>query len=764
MKHYSIAHRLSWRTRIKAEPLRYFSGNMQALEEAITDLQGIISVRINPLSASVIIEHQGRLPEQSEIFKLIEQFLKRPCLYSDYAKTRAKLNGKGRQGAKKHVSGKFLIISGIYLFARWVGCITFPGPLALFFTTALGITLSIPIVREEFKSIRETGKPGLTTLTTSALYYAMISGVPGSALSIFWLFNLSSWFETRTLTHTRNSIRDMLQSKTNDSWLIKNDIEILVPTSTIITGDTIRLVQGNVICVDGIIENGRVLINEAVMTGESMPVFKKKGDKLFAGTVVETGQVDLIVISPETDTKLASIIRFVENAESANTNYQRFSDQFGKRLFPFSLALFAGTLLFTGNLFKAVSMLIITCPCAIRISTSTAVTAAMGNAAKQGILIKGGEYIEQAGRINSLVFDKTGTLTNGTPGISRVISLDEAFEPDQLLQLASAAQKPFKHPVTSAVLEKIRSANLEIPHASDHKFSVGKGVSATIQNLKVQVGSKSFMEECDVDCRDAVFLIKHMNAANESILFISINGKLTGLAGMSDLLKKNAAPVLDAIKANGIDHIAMLTGDQGHVADKAAKDLSIDEVGWELSPEEKAKWIINRKKHFPDAVIAMVGDGINDTPAFAHADLSIAIGSNGADTAIEYADIVIQKDDLALVAEALFLGKKTRSIFRQNVTLTVLLNTFLCIFTAIGYVSPFSGALIHNLITLGVVGNSGRLLVSKSNIPEATSGPACNLDQNAIDNTNVIAVQTALHKKTAKRLDRSLQEIYSCNV
>ncbi len=732
MKHYRIAHRLSWRTRIKAEPLRYFSGNMQALEESITDLQGIIAVRINPLSASVIIEHQSRLPEQFEIFKLIEQFLKRPCLY-DSAKTKVKLNDKKSQGAKTHVSGKCIVVSGIYLFIRWLGGITFPGTLTFFLTTGLGITLSIPIIREEFKSIRETGKPGLTTLTTSALYYAMISGAPGSALSIFWLFNLSSWFETRTLTHTRNSIRDMLQSKTNDSWLIKNDVEILVPASTIVAGDTIRLVQGNVIGVDGIIENGRVLINEAVMTGESMPVFKKKGDKLFAGTVVETGQADLIVVSPERETRLASIIKFVENAESANTNYQRFSDQFGKRLFPISLALFAGTLLFTGNLFKAVSMLIITCPCAIRISTSTAVTAAMGNAAKQGILVKGGEYIEQAGKINSLVFDKTGTLTNGIPGVSRVVSLDKAFEPDQLLQLASAAQKPFKHPVTSAVLEKIRSTNLYIPHASDHQFSVGKGVSATIQNFRVHVGSESFMEECDVDCRDAVFLIKHMNAASESILFIAIDGKLAGLVGLSDLIKRNAAPVLDELKKNGIEHIAMLTGDQGHVADKAAKDLSVDEVRWELSPEKKAKWIINRKKHFPDAVIAMVGDGINDTPAFAHADLSIAIGLNGADTAIEYADIVIQKDDLAMVAEALFLGKKTRSIFRQNVTLTVLLNTFLCIFTAIGYVSPFSGALIHNLITLGVVGNSGRLLFSRSNTPESKSDPACNLEQNTID-------------------------------
>ena len=707
MKLYTIVHRLSWRTRIKVPGLQQKAFLADTIAAELEHLSGITGVAVRPGSLSVIIEHKKNGFSRDHVFSVLNRYLgKLPEVGS---KGENSLTAPGST-PRKHVSGLTLALSGAYMVFTWtapLAAIFLPILMPLQAVVALG--LSIPIVAHGLRSFRESGKPGTELITTAALFYSIVTGSAGTALGVFWLFNLSSWLEERTVNQTHNTIRTMLQNKVRHVWLVKDGVEVQVPLAQVIPGDMISVRFGSTVPADGIVLEKEALVSEVAMTGESMPVFKKKGDKLMAGTTVEAGHIIMKVTAVGETTRVAGIIRMVENAQASKAPVQRSAEKFGRLMFPVTLSLFFGTLTMTGSLMKAMAMLIITCPCAMRISSSTALTATMGNAAARGILFKGGDALETAGKIDVLVFDKTGTLTRGTPTVSRVITLDDRFDPLDILTLSGSAQSSWKHPLTTAVMDKIREKNAIIPKAQASDLIVGQGVRALISGKEVLVGSEKFMENCGIGCGNATPLLERMLSNSETVVFVANDGKLLGLIGIKDRLKDNATATLNTLKKMGINYMVMLTGDRKEMAVKTGRDLPLDEIRWCQSPEDKAEWIKKRKADYPGQVVAMVGDGINDAPAFAHADLSFAMGETGADLAVAYGDIVLQKPDLALVAESVRLGRQCLSEIHANFQLTAGLNLACGVLTGMDWFTPFAGSLVHNLITLGVVGKSGRL-------------------------------------------------------
>lgn len=727
---YRVKHRQPYRTRLKLPVLLSRDALCRQIEKLLHELSGVTGVEVHASTGSVILEHPGGLVEIAAVLETIDEALARPVPPGNSSpvlptkSTKCRLCGTDRSlkntDKKNHVSGLVLVASGLYLLYLWMRHLFSAAPVPISAVSRVtnlpalvALGLSIPIQRQAIQNLKRTGKPDIGLLSTGLLYLSILFGNAVTALVVFWLFNLSGWLESRIRERTRTAVRAMLQQKVTEVWLVRDRVEIQVSVDELVPGDVISLRLGNTIPIDGTVVEGKALINESVMTGETFPSFRRKGDNVLAGTIIDEGRILVRVDSVGEETRLAAVIRLIEEAESKRAPLQVTSQRFSEAIVLVSLSLSLGTFLLTGSLLRAMAALIITCPCAIRISTSVVMSAAMGNAATRGILIKGGLYLELGGNVDVLVFDKTGTLTGNIPEISRVVTLDEDFEPVFILQLAASSQLRWKHPLTRAVVEKAREMGVDIIPHDQTDLHIGQGVETRIGKRDILVGSRQFLESRLIDFTAGDTHEKRMLGCGENALYVACNHRLVGLIGVKDYLRSDTPRILQELRGMGVRHIVMLTGDGEQGAKAIAKHLSLDELHWSQSPEDKAAWIVRWKKNHPHDVVAMVGDGINDTPAFACSDLSFAIGEGGADVAVEYADIVLQHGDLALVAETVGLGQKTVSVIRQDYAMAIGLNSVGLVMTTLGWITPFAGAFLHNLITLIVVSNSAKLLAYK---------------------------------------------------
>lgn len=722
---FQVVHVLEWRTRIRFPALAQRKEKAQRLVGALSDIPGISHVEVRLGTGSIILVHHRQAPDMEAVRMVLANAISLPRRLESSLKDRtSSVSSLPDANRRSHVSGTVLVLAGVYIIVEWIRRVLFGGAAAgrfsvvsrIFNVPALvAVGLSIPIMREALRNLVSRGL-SMDFLVTSAAVLSILMGEAMAALVVMWLVNFSEWLETRTVEKTRKAIRDMLQQEVRETWVIREGVEVQIAVSDLVKEDIISIRQGDAVPADGKVVEGEALINESAMTGESRPVFKVVGDVVLAGTTVEMGKILLQVESTGEDTRLGQIIRLIEEGQEQKAEIILSSQRFSDAVVPFSLALSLLTYFFTGSIKRAMAMLIIACPCGVSLSTPTALSAAMGNAAQQGSLIKGGRYLEGAGRIKHLTFDKTGTLTSGVPQVSRVISLDDHYQPIRILQLAASSQMHYKHPMTLAVLNKVRETEIEIPRHEKTELIIGHGVKAKINGDEILVGSHHFMEDYQVDHEMGHAEEERMLAAGESVLFVACNRRLIGLMGVEDRMKETATEALLALKALGVEHVAMFTGDREQHAKALAHSLPIDKIRWEQSPEDKASWVMQCKRLYPDHVVAMVGDGINDAPAFSHADISFAMGDTGADVAIENADIVLRNGDLSLVAQTVALGQKTLQVIRQNYGIAVGLNLAGMFLAALGWLSPLAGAVFHNLITVGVVSNSTKLLFYRADL------------------------------------------------
>jgi cation-transporting P-type ATPase C len=567
-----------------------------------------------------------------------------------------------------------------------------------------------PYLRAWWRSIFGQDSINTGTLIGSATIASLIMSQSITALVVIWLLNLGEYLEALTLRRTELAIHKLLAMDDEEAWLLVDGREVRYPLARIQPGDEIAVYAGEHIPVDGIIADGQATIKEASITGENMPVLKNRGHTVYAGTVLLAGNLRVQVERIGDDTAVGRLIRRVEEAQELRAPIQTVGESFSKRFVPISFALAGLVFFFTGDINRALTMLLIACPCALGLATPTAVSAAVGNGARRGVLIKGGLHLEAAAKLNTIVFDKTGTLTMGLPRVEHIISFSKDYTPEQVLSLAATAELHSQHPVALAVVNHARDHGILIQSHENCENLVGRGMRADWSNNQVLVGNSRLMAEFEVGVSaEAEAHCTQYAEAGESVMYVAHQNRLIGLISVCDKVRPGASGALVSLRAAGVQNFLMLTGDGEEAARSVARDVGLTEWHSRLLPEQKYEFIQELKAC--GQRVAMVGDGINDTPALALADVGIAIGTAGSDIAIEAADIALAGNEIRGLVTTIQLSKKTIKIIRQNYAIALGVNAGGIITGALGLVNPLIAAVVHNLSTLLVVSNSARMIV-----------------------------------------------------
>lgn len=574
-------------------------------------------------------------------------------------------------------------------------------------------------------------------LVTIATAGALVIGEYWEAAAVSFLFIFGAYLEARTLSRTRQVLQGLLELAPTKAIVLREGEQVEVLPRDVVPGETVLVKPGGKIAVDGEVIEGRSAVNESAITGESMPNDKSPGEPVFAGTVNQDGLLKVRATGVGSDTTLARIIRRVEEAQEEKAPTQRFIERFARWYTPFIILLSAGAYLLSRDLDLALTLLVIGCPGALVISTPVSIVAGIGRAAKAGILIKGGEYLENAGKISALALDKTGTITEGKPRVTEVIAfqLQAAGVPrgsdvgagigeqrpalssspsrwspaqEEVLRLAAAAEAGSEHPLARAILEAAGSYS-SAPHFERFETHTGLGVVAQDGGRKIAVGSADLLMELGIPIPSEIELeMARMKKNGRTAVLVAQDEIVRGVVGIADTVREAASDTIAHLKDLGLKSITMLTGDDPVTARAIAKEVGIDDVRAGLLPEDKLAAI--RELQDAGHVVAMVGDGINDAPALATADLGIAMGAAGTDIAIETADIALMADELEKLPEAIRLSKATLRNIRQNVVIALATVAGLLLGVMLGRIHMAGGMLIHEISVMVVILNGMRLL------------------------------------------------------
>ncbi len=609
------------------------------------------------------------------------------------------------------VTGVILGIVGFqgYL-ARFIpGLAKLPG---LWIASGTALVAGIPVFREGWETMREEKRLNLDFLVAMAGIASIAARQGVAALEVVWLMNCGTLLEHYTADRSRRAIRDLLSVDDDYAWLIKDGVTIQVPLDKVETGDVIAIHTGEKILVDGEIIWGDAAVNQAPINGESVPAEKKSGDTVFAGTMVENGLVHVRADKVGDATYLARVLHMVEESLEQRAPIQRVSDTFATWFVPSAVIAALLVLLFTRNFMRGLTVLVVSCPCAAAIATPTAISAAIGNSAKRNMLIKGGAYVEQASRIDTLCLDKTGTLTEGRPRVVSILTVDGGlYSQDDLIALAASAEMRSSHPLAHALLHEAEARKAKLIEPVHFDLHTGSGLAAQLQDdRRVLVGSRRLMAAHDIDADGVDSEAERMRQDGETLLYVAIDGALGGLIGILDTPRLEAVSVIHDLKRQGIE-IHLLTGDHRQTAEAICRKVGIDNYRYDMLPEDKSNYIQALRDQ--GRVVAMVGDGVNDTLALATSDLGIAMGAGGSDVAVETADIALKADDLTRLPELRKLSTKTMSIIWQNYGFSMGMNALGIILGATGRMGPLGAGLLHVANSLGVILNSTRILFLK---------------------------------------------------
>lgn len=578
----------------------------------------------------------------------------------------------------------------------------------------LGIARNV--IKNGLKGLITDGQPNADTLTSTAVIASVLAGKPESSLSLMTLSNVAEMLTIYAAERARKHISSLLKLDQQYVWRVEDDgHEVKVPIETIKVNDVIAVHTGEKICVDGKVLSGNAAIDQASITGESNPALKGQDDPVYAGSVVQGGQLTILVQKVGDDTSLARIVHLVEDAQARRAPVQNFADRMANMLVPISFIGAAIVYGATRDWQRVLNLLFIDFSCGLKLSTATAISAAVATAAKQGVLIKGGNYIEALADIDTVVMDKTGTITVGEPKIVETHTAEGVCEKEMIL-LAASAEIHSVHPLAVAIQNYVEEQGWKVPDHIDSDTVVAHGMEANVDDFDgfkgghIIVGSHHFMMDREVTGLDNFSDIETMPGHN--ILYVARDAKLMGLIVINDPIRPQMKKTFNQMRRHGIDEIVMLTGDSEEVANTVAHKMEIDNYYAEILPEDKAE-IVNRLQK--NGHVLMVGDGINDAPALAFADVGVALGGRRTDIAVESSDITINSDNPIKLMDALELGQNTMKLIRQNFTATITINSAAMLLGALGRINPLVAAIIHNTATLAVVLNSSRILMGKDN-------------------------------------------------
>ena len=568
------------------------------------------------------------------------------------------------------------------------------------------ILLGAPIVLHAIKSLCK-GQMHMDELVALAIFAAFATGKYVTAGIVAFFMLLSELIETRTALGARASIESLIKLTPTKANLLREDgSEEQVNVSTLKAGDCVRARPGDNISADGEVIRGLSSVNEATITGESLPVDKVPGMQVFAGTTNLTGVLDITVTKAGKDTTLGKVQELIMQAEQTKIPIMRIIDRYVKWYTPTILMIAAIVLFFSGEIDRAITILVISCPCALILATPTAIVAAISASARLGILIKNVADLEIAGRITAMVFDKTGTLTTGRLYVTKLTPA-ENIEPAELLTASASAEQMSKHPAARALQEVAKQANLSLPAADDFQETPGKGVTALVDSARIMVGRDTFLKENNVDTAGLSEPGLH-EEQGFSILYVAKDARCIGWIGLQDKTRPEAQQAVKELFDIGLKRITMLTGDRNEVASRVAAELACTDFKAHCLPDDKLSIVeqIRADGH----TVAVIGDGINDAPALAAGDLGIAMGAAGSDVAINSASIALMSDDLGRLAFLVRLSRKTRGVINQNLFFGIIFIILGVAAAAAAWLPPVYAAVLHFVGSLIVVFNSARLV------------------------------------------------------
>ncbi|MEO7298049.1 MAG: cation-translocating P-type ATPase [Verrucomicrobiota bacterium] len=688
-----------------------------ALERVLKPVSGVREIKVSLMAGKVSVTHDESVTIE-QLIKVIGTAGLKASVPSGEHGEEASESGQRARLIAVIVSGAF---TGIGLLLQWTKLLEPWGKISAFAIAIIaGGWFILP------KAIRAARQLSLdmNVLMTVAVAGAAAIGEWSEGAAVTFLFALSESLEAFSLNRARKAIKSLLQLTPETALLKRGERFEEVPVEQVKVGDILAVKSGAKVPLDGEVISGESSINQAPITGESMPVEKKIGDQVFAGTINGEGSLEIRVTKIYSETTLAKIIHLVEEAQGQKAPSQRFVDKFARiytpSVFLLGLAvLLVPTLFFGGEwsvwIYRSLVLLVIACPCALVISTPVSIVSGLTAMARRGVLVKGGVFLEEIGRLKALAVDKTGTITEGKPRVQQVIPWNGKSE-EEILRVAASIDTHSEHPLAQAVVKYAEEKKIQFQRGDNYQAQTGRGAEAQIDGHLYFVGNHRFAHESAV-CSDE--LEKKLNEIEGQALSVVIvghkphadcKGEVLGILAVGDTIRANAVEAIKALHAAGVEKIVMLSGDNQRTVDAISKQVGIDEAKGDLLPDQKiehVKELLTKYKH-----VGMIGDGVNDAPAMAAASIGIAMGGAGTDTAIETADVALMQDDLSQVAETIALGRRTVRIIQANIIFALTVKALFLGLALFGYTSLWLAILADTGATLVVIANSLRLLRS----------------------------------------------------
>jgi Cd2+/Zn2+-exporting ATPase len=617
----------------------------------------------------------------------------------------------------------FLALSGLAIAigatADWLA---WPVPSTGFFAAAIVLAAETP-ARGAWRAIRARALD-IDVLMLIAVCGAVALGEWFEAATVVWLFGIAHWLEARSMDRARHAIRSLMTLAPATAVLKRHGLEMEVPASAVVVGDMIVVRPGDRVPVDGVVVAGESAMDQSPVTGESWPVEKASGDAVFAGTINGTGALEIAASRPASDSTIARIIHLVQDAQQRRAPVQTFVDRFARRYTPAVVALAAVIAVvppfFAGGLsgwsaaapdwiYRALTLLVVACPCALVISTPVSFVSALTAAARHGVLVKGGAALERLAGVRVVAFDKTGTLTHARISVTDVHGVDGRSQ-DNVLSVAAALESRSEHPIGRAIVSHAREAGLAIASGSAFRALPGLGAEATVAAATAVIGSHRLFEERQLCTPSLHARVEEVQNRGGTAVLVSHGGAPLGVIGLADHLRANGQDAVAGLRAEGVERIVLLTGDTGAAAAAVRARTGVDEVQADLLPAAKVEAVESLRRQY--GPVAMVGDGINDAPALAAADVGIAMGAAGSDVALETADVALMSDQIERVPFAIRLARATLANIRVNIGIALGLKLAFVVLAAAGVATLWMAILADTGASLLVTANSLRLLAA----------------------------------------------------
>ena len=686
------------------------------LEKRISKVPGVENTQVNFGASKMTVTHTG---PAVEILSTIEKMG-----YSGKVDSGKKIRNEPVSFWKSNKYAKPTVISFImFILGFTAGKLGAP-ELAVDGLFLTGIILGgfLP-AKNGISVLINTWEFDMNLLMTIAVIGASAIGSLEEAAAVVFLFSFGNSLQGYTLDKTRNSIHALMEITPNEALVRREQTEITLPVEQVIIGDHIIVRPGERIAMDGRVFTGYSTVNEAPITGESIPVEKRPGNEIYAGTINERGSLEVEVTKLAKDNTISKIISMVEEAQGQRAPSQQFIDKFAKYYTPAVIVLAALVAAvpplvlgqpFEKWFYEAMALLLVACPCALVISTPVSIVSAIGNAAKNGVLIKGGMYLEEAGGLSVVAFDKTGTLTEGKPQVTDIVPTD-GLPDKEFLAIASAIESRSEHPLAEAIVKYSKEQGAEITSvlASISAFEAipGKGAKATVNGNMYQIGNSRLFSEQAIDIERVEDEVSRLQNEGKTVMMLGDDKRILGLIAVADMLRENSGQAVSKLKRAGIKKVVMLTGDNENTSQAIATKAGVDDFRADLLPEDKVDAI--KSLLAEHGKVAMVGDGVNDAPAMAVSTVGIAMGAAGTDTALETADIALMANDLTKLTYIIKLSRKTLDIIKQNVAFALLIKGFILLLVIPGWLTLWMAVAGDMGSSLLVTLNGMRLLRTK---------------------------------------------------